>query len=75
MLDLDKLSKNTKLEVALEIISSKIAYTSNKGITVEDDEMKILLQEREKMYNGDEQIIDKIIREYGPEIKKMYEEA
>jgi len=75
MLDLDKLSKNTKLEVALEIISSKIAYTSNKGVTIEDDEMKILLQEREKMYNGDEQIIDKIIREYGPEIKKMYEEA
>lgn len=75
MIDIEKMSKNTRLEVALEIIASKIASTSNKGVTVEGEEMQLLLQEREKMYNGDEKTIDKIIKQYGPEIKRMYEEA
>lgn len=75
MIDLKKMSKNTKLEVALEILSSKIASTSKKGYTTEDEEMKKLLQERTMMYNGNEDIINKIIEEYGPEVKKMYDEA
>ena len=74
-MDIDKMSKNTKLEVALEIIASKIATTSNKGIPVESKEMQLLLKEREKMYKGDENTIDKIIKEYGPELKRNYEEA
>lgn len=74
-MDINKMSKNTKLEVALEIIASKIASVSKKGISVESEEMQHLLQERQEMYNGNEGTIDKIITEYGPEIKKMYEEA
>ena len=74
-MDISMMSKNTKLEVALEIIASKIANVSKKGISVESKEMQILLQERQKMYNGNEETIDKIITEYGPEIKKIYEEA
>lgn len=67
------MSPNTKLEVAIEVLSAKIAKTSKEGYTVNDEKMKELLKEREKMYSGDMQIIDKIIAEYGPEMKKDYE--
>lgn len=66
-------SLNTKLEVAVEIISAKIAKLSNEKHGVEEPEMQNLLKEREKMYAGDEETIDKIINIYGPEIKKKYE--
>ena len=69
----NEMSINTKLEVALEVIAAKIADVSKKGYTIEDDELKTLLNERQKMYLGNEEIIDKIIKEYGPEIKKNYE--
>ena len=67
------MSLNTKLEVALEILSAKIASVSKQGYNSEDEQMKILINEREKMYSGDEQIIEKIINIYGPEIKRNYE--
>ena len=75
MIDLKKMSENTKLEVALEILSSKIANMSKQGYTIENKEMKNLLEERTQMYKGNQKIIEKIIREYGPEIKKIYDEA
>ena len=34
-----------------------------------------LLREREKMYTGDKETIDKIVNVYGPEIKKKFEEG
>lgn len=68
-----KMSMNTKLEVALEIISAKIANLSNEGYSVDDENMKLLLKEREEMYSGNEEVIEKIINVYGPEIKKKYE--
>ncbi len=68
-----EMSLNTKLEVAVEIISAKIANLSNAGYSVEDEEMKKLLKEMDKMYTGDEETIEKIINVYGPEIKKRYE--
>ncbi len=68
-----EMSLNTKLEVAVEIISAKIANLSNAGYTVENEEMKQLLKEMDKMYTGDEETINKIINVYGPEIKKRYE--
>lgn len=67
------MSHNTKLEVALEILSAKIADTSKKGYSTKDEEIKILLKERDRLYSGDEEVIDKIIKIYGPEIKKNYE--
>lgn len=68
-----EMSLNTKLEVAVEIISAKIANLSNAGYTTENIEMQELLKEMDKMYTGDEETIDKIINVYGPEIKKKYE--
>ena len=73
MVDINKMTKNTKLEVAIEVISAKIANLSKEGYSVNDDQMKKLLEERTKMYSGDEETIDKIIREYGPEIKQKYD--
>lgn len=73
MVDINKMTKNTRLEVAIEVISAKIANLSKEGYSVDDDQMKKLLEERTKMYSGDEETIDKIIREYGPEIKQKYD--
>lgn len=64
---------NTKLEVAIEIMAVKIASASKKGLTTNDKEMQILLQERENLYSGDEVTINKIIDIYGPEVKNNYE--
>ena len=64
------MNKNTKLEIAIEIMAAKIAKTSKEGIGPEDEKMKLLLSERVKMYQGEEEIIEKIINEYGKEIKK-----
>ena len=67
-----KMSLNTKLEVGLEIISAMIANASNEGYSVKDEKMKILLEERDKLYSGDEKTIDKIINVYAPKIKEKY---
>lgn len=65
-----KMSFNTKLEVALEIISAKIGKLSNQGYTVEHKEMKNLIKERDEMYSGNEEVIDRIINIYGPEMRR-----
>lgn len=67
------MSDNTKLEVALEILAAKIADESKKGKSASDDEMKLLIKEREEMYSGNKEILEKIINVYGPEIKNNYE--
>lgn len=70
---MSNMSKNTKLEIAVEIIAAKIAKTSKEGYSTNDKKMKQLLDERNKMYIGDEEIINKILIEYGPEIKYEYD--
>ena len=69
---MSKMSENTKIEVALEILANKIAKTSNQGYASNSEEMLKLLSERQKLYAGDREILDKIIDNYGPEIKKDY---
>jgi len=58
-----KMNANTKLEIAVEIMAAKIAKTSRE----EQSEEKIekLLKEKTKMYQGDNEIIEKIINVYG----------
>lgn len=63
------MNDNIKLEVAIEIISSKIAQTIRDGYDVDSIEMKQLLEERKRLYNCDMEIIDKIINVYGKELK------
>lgn len=74
-MSIENMSLNTKLEVALEILAAKIAKTSKQGFTVDDIKMQNLLKERDSLYSGNEEILNKIIEEYGPEMKKDYEEA
>ena len=62
-----------KMDVAIELLADKISRTSRKFIETKDmkyeDELNYLFNERDKMYNGDVNIIDKIINVYGPELK------
>ena len=66
-----EMSFNTKLEIAVEVLAAKIAEASREGLTADDEEMKKLLDERIEMYSGNEEVIDKIINVYGPELKKQ----
>ena len=61
------MNANTKLEIAVEIMAAKIAKTSRE----EQSEEKIekLLKEKTKMYQGDNEIIEKIINVYCKEVK------
>lgn len=72
---MNNMDPNIKLEVAVEILATKIAMHSMKGYNVEDEEMKRMIKEREEMYKGNEIIIDKIIKEYGTEVKRRYEQV
>lgn len=62
------MNKNTKLEIAVEIMAAKIAKSAKEGI--DSKEMQELLNERTKMYQGNEEIMDKVIEIYGEEIRK-----
>lgn len=66
------MNKNTRLEIAVEIMAAKIARTSRKGKNSKDEEMKKLIEEREEMYRENQEIINKIIDVYGKEIKEEY---
>lgn len=72
---MENISPNTKLEIAVEVIAAKIAKVSNEGYTIKNKKMQELIEERNQMYQGNEQIIDKIITEYGPEIKNNYKKG
>lgn len=65
-------SFNTKLEIAVEILATKIANVSNER-NINQSKMQQLLNEREEMYKGNLEVIEKIIREYGPEVKMKYQ--
>ena len=61
---------NVRLEVAIEIMASKIADMAQKGYTVDSKEMKELLKEKKEMYKCNNEIIDKILNVYGKELKQ-----
>ena len=69
---MENLSANTKLEIAVEILAAKITICLREGKAIEDDEMQRLSYERDEMYRGNMNVIDKIINVYGPEIKQNY---
>ena len=63
-----------KVEIALEIIQKKIVslLKSNKDIDVDTakETLKTLVEEREKIYNLDEETIEKVYNIYLDEVKK-----
>lgn len=64
------MNDNIKLEVAIEIMASKIAQMNSDGYDINSDEMKQLLEEKKKLYECDMETIDKIINVYGKELKE-----
>ena len=68
------MNDNTKLEIAQEIMANKIAKVAREKKGIIDKEMKQLLKERVKMYSYDTEIIEKIINEYGKELKDIVQE-
>lgn len=69
----NSMNENTKLEIAVEIMAFKIAKYSEKCDDQKDKTLLKLIDERTEMYKGNKLIIDKIINEYGLEIKSCYE--
>ncbi len=67
--DMNNISLNTKLEIAVEVMAAQIATFSKKGFTVQDKEMQDLLKERNQMYQGEERVIEAIIQRYGMKTK------
>ena len=63
------MNNNTKLEIASEIMSAKIAKTSREADESKEEKLKILMDERTKMSQFDEEVIEKIINIYGQEVK------
>ena len=63
-----------KVEIALEIIQRKIVslLKSNKDVDVDtaNETLKTLVEEREKIYNLDEETIEKVYNIYLDEVKK-----
>ena len=64
------MNDNIKLEVAIEIMASKIAQMNRDGYDINSDEMKQLVEEKKKLYECDMEIIDKIINIYGKQLKQ-----
>ena len=57
---------NVKTEVAIEMISLYI------GLELNDKELSHkLIKERERIYLGDNSLVDKVVNEYGEKIKKL----
>lgn len=63
------MNDNVKLEVAIEIMASKIAEMTRKGYDIDSKEMKELMNEKQEMYKCNMEIIDKILNIYGKELR------
>lgn len=61
------MNDNVKLDIAIEIMSSKVADAMDSG-----DRQKIdaLLEEREQMYLGNWDVINKILDTYSNDVKR-----
>ena len=62
-----------KMDVAIELLADKISKTTkqfnNTNNPIYQDELNNLMNQREKVYNGDIDSINNIINEYGEKFK------
>ena len=62
-----------KMDVAIELMAEKISRTTNQFIKTNNmqyhDELNNLTIERDKIYSGDIETIEKVINVYGKELK------
>jgi len=76
--ELDKDSP-VRLDVAIEVMAGMMGTKTNLLLETTDPKLKQMLEaelqglgaERKKMYAGDDVVIDKILNEYGPALKRM----
>ncbi len=61
------MNENVKLDIAIEIMSTKIANTMNSG---NKEEVEQLLEERRQMYLGNWDVINKILNVYSKDVKR-----
>lgn len=66
----DDMNPFVRLDVALEILATKIGMTYHENGS--EEEMYALMKERDLLYLGDEKIIEKIYNVYAPEIKAKF---
>ena len=61
------MNDNVKLDIAIEILSTKIANAMNNGTRKEVEE---LLEERRQLYLGNWDVINKILEVYSLDVKR-----
>lgn len=61
------MNDNVKLDIAIEIMSSKVADVMEGKNKKEIDK---ILEEREQMYLGNWKVINKILTEYSEDVKR-----
>lgn len=61
------MNDNVKLDIAIEIMSTKIAIAMENK---DGKEVNKLLEEREQLYLGNWDIINKILQEYSKDVKR-----
>ena len=61
------MNDNVKLDIAIEIMSTKIANAMNNGTRKEVEQ---LLEERKQLYLGNWDVINKILDVYSNDVKR-----
>lgn len=61
------MNDNVKLDIAIEIMSSKVAEAMDRG---NRKKIETLLEEREQMYLGNWDVINKILESYSDDVKR-----
>ena len=56
------MNDNTKLEIAKELIASKVGKAALLGLTTEDKELKQLIKLKEDVDNGNMETINRVLR-------------
>ena len=64
------MNDNTKIEVAREVMNAMIAKHAKNGYDKNNQTLMTLLADEKAMNKFDFAVIDKIINDYGPMIKK-----
>ena len=63
-----------KMDVAIELLADKISKTTKQYIATNNleyqNQLNILMMERDNIYNGNIETINKVINTYGEELKK-----
>ena len=63
------MNNNTKIELAREIMNAMLGEACKNGYDKNDLNTKILLEEEKEMNHFNFEVIDKIIKVYGPKVK------